>query len=191
MLYPRLFSIAAIVLLTIAPATRATTTQFDLLGKSGPGLLAGNENGVISGTPGSGGEIGAGISFNDATNLLTINIGWGSGNGFTNLSGNATGHHIHGPTASPAPNSFNENAGIAIFLDSMAGYNSSATNGGFANSVPLTAPQITQLFAGQLYINTHTATNGGGEIRGNLVPVPEPASVGLLAAATLLLRRRR
>ena len=42
-------------------------------------------------------------------------------------------------------------------------------------------------------MNVHTSANGGGEIRGNLVAVPEPsaalfgaASIGLLA-----LRRRR
>jgi hypothetical protein len=182
-----------LAILALSPVARATITQFDLLGKSGPGLLAGNQNTTINGTPGSGGEIGAGISFNDATNQLTINEGWGSGNGFTDLSGTATGHHIHGPTPSPAPGSFFQDTGILIFLDSMPGYNSSATNGGFSGTVTITPAQAVDLFAGRWYINTHTAANGGGEIRGNLVPAPEPGTLSLLGAgaATLLLRRRR
>ena len=49
-----------------------------------------------------------------------------------------------------------------------------------------------QLLAGHYYINVPTATNGGGEIRDNLV-VPESSAVvpGLMAASTLLRQRRK
>ena len=67
--------------------SQAALIQFNLLGKGGAGLLSTNENGAIAGTPGSGGEIGAGIIYDDVTKMLTINVGWGTGNGFTNLSG--------------------------------------------------------------------------------------------------------
>ena len=150
-------------------SAEAHIISFDLVGKAGPGLLPGNQNGTINGTPGSGGEVGAGIVFNDQTGVLSIEVAWGSGNGFTNLTGNATAGHIHGPTASSAPGSFNEDAPVLINLDDTAGWNSSATNGGITRSVTLTSTQITQLFAGRLYINVHTGANGGGEIRGNLV----------------------
>src|SRR5215218_8417684 len=96
--------LAALTLL--ASSASATIIQFDLIGKAGTGLLSGNENFTINGTPGSGGERGAGISFNDATNVLSMDYGWGTANGFTNLSGTASGHHIHGPTASGGAASF-------------------------------------------------------------------------------------
>jgi serralysin len=46
-----------------------------------------------------------------------------------------------------------------------------------------------------IYFNVHTADHGGGEIRGQLVLVPEPATVTLISLAALALgglnRRRR
>ena len=166
----------------------------DLLGKAGSGLLAGNETGTVSGTPGSGGEIGSGITFDNVSLQLNINIGWGSGNGFTDLTGNASAGHIHGPTPSAAPASFNESVGVMIGLNSLPGWNPSATSGGFSGTVTLTSEQADFLNAGRLYINVHTTTNPGGEIRGNLMVVPEPGTYALLACgmgALLLFRRKR
>lgn len=150
-------------------SAQAHMISFDLVGKAGSGLLSGNQNGTINGTPGSGGEVGSGIVFNDQTGLLTINVAWGSANGFTNLTGNATAGHIHGPTASSGAAAFNEDAPVLINLDDTAGWNPNAAGGGITRSVTLSSTQITQLFAGRLYINVHTLANGGGEIRGNLV----------------------
>jgi glucose/arabinose dehydrogenase len=150
-------------------SAQAHMISFDLLGKAGAGLLSGNQNQPINGTPGSGGEVGSGIVFNDQTGVLTINVAWGSGNGFTNLSGNGIAAHIHGPTASSGTAAFNEDAPVMINLDDTAGWNPSATNGGITRSVTLDSTQISHLFAGRLYINVHTAANGAGEIRGNLV----------------------
>jgi hypothetical protein len=188
-------ALTLLVGLAISATANAAIINFDIQGKAGTGLLAANENGVILGNPGSGGEVGAGITFDDVSLVLDINIGWGSGNGFTDLTGNSSGHHIHGPTVSNAPAAFNENASIIIFLDSPplnVGFNPSATNGGYDGPVTLTAAQAAQLMAGRFYLNVHTGTNGGGEIRGNMVPVPEPASFVLfgLAAVGVLARRK-
>ena len=188
----RIFTAVFAALSAFGAVTQAAIVSFDLQGKAGPGLLPGNENATLAGTPGSGGELGAGILFNDVTNLLTIDVGWGSANGFTNLSGDAIAGHIHGPTASAAPASFTQDASVWIPLDSVPGWNPSASAGGFNGSVTLTDPQEVALLEGRLYINAHTGTNGGGEIRGNLIPVPEPSTIGLvgLGAALFLLRHR-
>src|SRR5204863_8389174 len=140
----------------VVSAVRADIINISLQGTAGMGLLGGNENPAVVGG-GSGGELGAGNLFDTVTLQLMINIGWGSGNGFTNLTGTATAGHIHGPTADPAPMSFTENAAVLIPLDSLPGWNPSASSGGFNGMVTLNAAQTTALNEGRLYINVHTS----------------------------------
>lgn len=181
-------------LLAAAGVANAQIVAFDLQGSGGVGLLGSNEapTPVVGG--GSGGEIGAGITFNSATNELTINIGWGGGNGFANLTGNATAGHIHGPTSNPAPGSFTQAVGVRYPLDSLAGWNPNATNGGFIGVVNILPADVQGLFEGRFYINAHTATFPGGEIRGQLLPVPEPSAMvlaGVGLTGTMLRRSRK
>lgn len=76
---------------------------------------------------------------------------------YTGLSGPATAAHIHAPAGPGA------NAPVAIPFASAA----SPISGG----VTLTQAQLDTLRAGQAYVNVHTATNPGGEIRGQIVRV--------------------
>jgi hypothetical protein len=149
---------------------RAAIIQFDLIGTAGNGLLAGNEPGVLVG--GSGDEIGAGIAFDDVTRVLSINVGWGSGNGFSNLTSDVNNQHIHGPTTSNYGNGFTETAGVAFNLPRSS---NSPSNGTIVTNATLTAAQMTNLYNGKYYINVHTVNNGGGEIRGFLVASPRLA----------------
>ena len=54
------------------------------------------------------------------------------------------------------------------------------------------ALQLANLLAGNLYFNVHTSDHAGGEIRGQILLIPEPASsVVFLLGCGLMLRRRR
>lgn len=61
------------------------------------------------------------------------------------------------------------------------------TSGTFSGTATLTAPQITDALAGNLYINIADSVFPSGEIRGQLLSVsaPEPSSMVLAAFAAL------
>ena len=118
----------AAALMALVAQVQASIILFDLQGRAGTGLLGGNEfpTAVVGG--GSGGELPGGIFYDDVTDMLTINVGWGSANGFSNLTGNTTAGHLHGPA------SMNQAAGVKYALNSLPGWNSSATAGGFSGT---------------------------------------------------------
>lgn len=185
--------LGTIASIALALPAGAAIIQFDLQGTAGFGLLPGNEPGSIGG--GTGGEIGAGIFYDDVAKLLTLNVGWGSSQGFIDLSSASNNAHIH-VTANNFGNggagNFTQTGGVAIGLTRS----SPLATGGILTGQPitLTAPQETDLLNTKYYINIHTATNGGGEMRGFLTQVPEPSSLGLLAlglTSLTSLRRRK
>jgi len=131
---------------------------------------------------------------------------------FSGLLGTTTASHIHSPTPSP----FTGAAGVATTTPSFAGFPLNVTSGTFDNTLDLTlassynpafvtanggttasaeAALLAGIATGEAYLNIHTSVVPGGEIRGFLVAVPEPATLGFvgLALAVLLVfgRRRR
>lgn len=171
--------LAALASVALALPASAALIPFDLSGRSGVGMRPDNENPTASGS-GLGVEFGSGIAFDDVSKILTINVVW---NG---LTGVVTAAHIHQSA------DFTTNGGVIFSLDGATpGYSNSANGGGWTGTtVTLNTTQETQLLASQLYLNAHTATNPGGEIRANLVPVPEPASVVLAAMGMIGLAAR-
>ena len=127
---------------------------------------------------------------------------------FAGLLGTTTASHIHCCTAAPLAGT----AGVATTVPNFAGFPLGVTSGSYDNTLDLTllssynpvfvaanggtaasaeAALIAGMIAQKTYVNVHSSTFGGGEIRGFLIP--EPATIGLLAmglAGLVSLRRR-
>lgn len=172
-----------------APGDALNSTNYangdHTLGISAPNSVA------QAASSGTGGEIGAGVTYDTDTNVLSFDIGYGSDFGFVDMVGDFTVAHIHGPAAVQFP-ATNTGAGVVVGLPHTAG--SSGKTGSFTGSVVLSALAETQLLDNLLYINIHSSFVGGGEIRGQFVPVPEPTAALLavvVGACCLSLRRTR
>jgi hypothetical protein len=114
---------------------------------------------------------------------VTTNLSWNIS--FTGLVGNYTASHIHGP-ATPGVN-----AGVLVTLPLTSGGGSS---GSMVGSAIISATVRDHLLNDLTFVNVHSTTFPGGEIRGQITLIPEPSSIALLAigsAAGLLHWRRR
>jgi hypothetical protein len=148
------------------------------------------------------------VGIDPVAHTLSVNVE------FSGLIGNVTVSHIHVINGPGDANTSDTNGPVATTTPTFPGFPAGVTSGNYANVFDtllastyrpgfLTdaggTPQDAEnaLFAGimegRAYLNIHSNFAPGGEIRGFLAPVPEPATVGLTAAAfagLLLLRRR-
>ena len=207
-IYTMKWLVLSLAFLAMSPIAGAQTVAFDFTGNGGVGLLPGSEVGPNtsfgSNSTAFGGESAAGIIFDTATNLLDINFS------FNNLDGGllfdaASGIHLHLPTVAGDP--FNQTGPIVFNLNSfndaaVTNSNSQILDGAtsgtvsaqvdFSNNLEL----VDDLLAGEIYLNIHSQTFSGGELRGTVSPsaVPEPSSavlLGLALSTGALLRRRK
>lgn len=95
-------------------------------------------------------------TFNTTTMVLTYTVTW---NGLTS---NAAAMHFHdaGPVIIP-----------------ITGF-PTATSGTYSGTATFTSAQATDLAAGKVYIQIHTANNPGGEIIATLTKVSSPVTTG-------------
>ena len=180
--------ICALLLFVLSVQTvRASSITYDVI-LTGPGESPPNAS------PGTG---FAEITIDTTThelNIVTIT--------FSGLLGTTTASHIHCCTTAPETGT----AGVATQTPTFVGFPLGVTSGGYSNlfddtqaatwnasfiaahgGTPLGAESALAagLAAGDAYLNIHSTVVPGGEIRGFLVPAPEPGTLLLLASGFL------
>lgn len=109
---------------------------------------------------GPGTAVGSAIvSVNAVTRAVTV-----SGT-YSGLTSGQTLAHIHS-------GAFGVPGGVLVTLSGTGG-----TSGSFSGSGVLSSGQFNTLLAGDLYLNVHTSSNGGGEIRGQIVNLSGDAAL--------------
>ncbi|HEV2044382.1 MAG TPA: CHRD domain-containing protein, partial [Sphingomicrobium sp.] len=163
--------------------------------------LDGSQESPMVATPGTGFTT---VTYDDVLQTLRVQAT------FADLIGLTTASHIH---IRPA---FTPNGGVATQTPSFFGFPLGVTSGSYNNSFDLTlasswnpafitanggntagaeAAFFAGLQTGRAYLNVHTNFAPGGEIRGNLAAVPEPATWAMMllgfGAIGFALRRRK
>ena len=159
-------------------SARATLFQYNVFFSSA---------GEAAPSPGTGSGT---VDYDDIAHTLALSCS------FSGLLGTTSASHIHAPTTSPLTG----NAGVATTTPSFALFPLGVTSGTFNNTLDLTQASswnpafvtangsiaasetvlANAMASGRAYWNIHSSTAPGGEIRGFLVPVPEPSSLALI-----------
>lgn len=185
-------TIFAVTLLSFcfgATKINADLTTFGLQGSAGSGITAANE----PGDTGTGsGDLLQFSTYDSSANILTLNVAWGSGNGFTDLSSTANLVNLHFVEDGLPPDVFEQSGQAFLTLD---GVDQSPNSGGFSGQLSIPEEREADLLAGRVYLHIHTDDFSGGEARGYFVTqaVPEPGALGLLSFVSIgmLVRRKR
>jgi hypothetical protein len=154
-------------------ATLACDDNDDTTGVGGNVTYAASLNNAKEVPPTTSNGTGTFSGTLSSSNVLTYTLT------FSGLTSNSNGAHIHGPATTTA----NANVLVdftappvgatvttALALGATSGTTSGTLNLASAVTATVSGDSLRKLLnAGQLYVNVHTANNGGGEIRGQIV----------------------
>ena len=149
-------------------------------------LLKGSYEVPANASTATGGPVGGGLSYDNATESLSVNIIYGKF-GFQPLQGSFTSGGLYSGNSSSTGPLLADLTPLHFAFSSKAGY--------FEGTVHVDRAMENQLWTSDLYININSTLFPVGEIRAQLVPVtiPEPTSWMLFAggfAALLMFRKR-
>src|SRR3954451_10054954 len=135
------------------------------------------------------------VTIDDVANTMRVQVT------FSGLTGTTTASHIHCCTSAAGTGT----AGVATTTPTFPGFPLGVTSGTYDQTFDLGLAStynpafvtaqggvaqaelalLTAMAADKTYLNVHSSFATGGEIRGFLVPVPEPASMTLMAGGVL------
>lgn len=118
-------------------------------------------------------------TYDDVANLLSYTMI------VNNLGSGATAAHVHGPAG------IGQTAPPIINLAVTSGATSFTSNGTSTPGDPAGFESLLQFGTINAYVNVHSANFPGGEIRGQLAVVPEPATFLVLGPAAYFALRRK
>jgi hypothetical protein len=144
------------------------------------------------------------VDYDNVNHTLLVEVVW------SGLTGPTTASHIHAATAVAGTGT----AGVATTTPYFSGFPIGVTSGSYTNLLDLTLSSsynpsyvsanggtpasaevalTSAMFSGKAYLNIHSQTFGGGEIRGFLLLVPEPSSIALfvVGGGLVLFRKNR
>ena len=183
--------IACAVILAAAPVSFAAVLSYDA-------ILRGLSESPPNESLGTG---LATVDYNNSAHTLHVHVA------FSGLVGPATASHIDSATPLPGTGT----AGAATTTPAFANFPLGVSSGTYDNTLDLTMSSswnpayvtanggttagaesalAAGLAADEAYLNIQTTVFPSGEIRGFLVPVPEPGAVALLGVGGVLIRRR-
>lgn len=150
---PKVFAICAILLTTFSGCKKDDDEEVDNMKRATVTLSGAQETPAVTST----GTGTAKIVFDPLLKTINYNITWTLGSSTATTSN----MHFHGAEDGTDLKS----SGVAIGITGFATGNTGTVTG---TTVPLTDVQVAQLLAGKWYVNIHSSTVPGGELRGNI-----------------------
>ena len=181
------FAAMLIGMMATASTSRAGIIEYDA-------VLNGPSESPPNASPGTG---FAEVDVDTTANTMRVQVS------FSGLLGTTTASHIHSATAVP----FTGTTGVATTTPTFTGFPLGVTSGTYDHTFDMTlgssynpafitanggtpasaeAALLPTFNNGTAYLNIHTTVVPGGEIRGFLIPVPEPSTCVLFGLGAMI-----